>query len=120
VDAQSGRWLADRVDGGWVINGKKIFASLAGSADYYGVLCTEKKENLSRRDTMYFAVPADAEGVSVVGDWDPLGMRGTVSRDLLFEDVFVPDGVRLRVRAGDAVRGGETVLAVLEGTTAPE
>lgn len=35
-------------------------------------------------------------------------------------DVFVPDGVRLRVRAGDAVRGGETVLAVLEGTTAPE
>ena len=87
--------LADRVDGGWVINGKKIFASLAGSADYYGVLCTEKKENLSRRDTMYFAVPADAEGVSVVGDWDPLGMRGTVSRDLLFEDVFVPDDAAL-------------------------
>ena len=35
-------------------------------------------------------------------------------------DVFVPRGVRLRVRAGDAVRGGETILAVLEGTTAPE
>ena len=87
--------LAERVEGGWVINGKKIFASLAGSADYYGVLCTEKKENLSRRDTMYFAVPADAEGVSVVGDWDPLGMRGTVSRDLLFENVFVPDDAAL-------------------------
>ena len=87
--------LAERVEGGWVINGKKIFASLAGSADYYGVLCTEKKENLSRRDTMYFAVPADTEGVSVVGDWDPLGMRGTVSRDLLFENVFVPDDAAL-------------------------
>ena len=87
--------LADRVEDGWVINGKKIFASLAGSADYYGVLCTEKKENLSRRDTMYFAVPAEAEGVSVVGDWDPLGMRGTVSRNLLFEDVFVPDDAAL-------------------------
>ncbi len=87
--------LADRVDGGWVINGKKIFASLAGSADYYGVLCTEKKENLSRRDTMYFAVPADADGVSVIGDWDPLGMRGTVSRDLLFENVFVSDDAAL-------------------------
>ena len=46
---------ATRVDGGWLINGKKIFASLAGSADYYGVLCTEKKENLSRADTMYMA-----------------------------------------------------------------
>ena len=28
--------LASKVDGGWRINGKKIFASLAGAADYYG------------------------------------------------------------------------------------
>ncbi len=35
-------------------------------------------------------------------------------------DVFVPEGVRLRVRTGDVVRGGETILAVLEETTAPE
>jgi len=36
-------------------------------------------------------VPASAQGVSVVGDWDPLGMRGTVSRTLLLKDVFVPE-----------------------------
>ena len=87
--------MASRTDGGWLINGKKIFASLSGSADYYGVLCTEEKENLSRKDTMYVAVPADADGVEVVGDWDPLGMRGTVSRTLLFKDVFVPDDAAL-------------------------
>lgn len=86
---------ATRTDGGWLINGTKIFASLAGSADFYGVLCTEKKENLSRKDTMYMAVPADADGVEVVGDWDPLGMRGTVSRNLVFKDVFVPDDAAL-------------------------
>ena len=28
-------------DGGWIVNGKKIFASLSGHADYYGALCTE-------------------------------------------------------------------------------
>jgi len=33
--------------------------------------------------------------VQVVGDWDPLGMRGTVSRNLLFTDVFVPETARL-------------------------
>ena len=44
---------------------------------------------------MYVAVPADAEGVSVVGDWDPLGMRGTVSRNLLFDNVFVSDDEQL-------------------------
>jgi Acyl-CoA dehydrogenases len=38
----------------------------------------------SRRNTLYLAIPADAPGVQVVGDWDPLGMRGTVSRTLLF------------------------------------
>src|SRR3954449_11757510 len=78
--------------GGWIVNGKKIFASLSGHADYYGILCTERAEgeSASRRNTLYLAVPAKADGVSVVGDWDPLGMRGTVSRTLLLKDVFVP------------------------------
>ena len=81
------------VEGGFVVNGKKIFASLSGAADYYGVLCTERAEGeaASRRNTLYLAIPADAPGVQVVGDWDPLGMRGTVSRTLLFKDVFVPE-----------------------------
>lgn len=91
---------ATRVDGGWIINGKKIFASLSGAADYYGVLCGEMKpgERPSRKDTMYIAVPATAEGVEVVGDWDPLGMRGTVSRTLLLKDVFVEDDQALMPR----------------------
>jgi len=81
-----------KTDGGWLINGKKIFASLSGHANYYGALCTELSkpdDKPSRRNTMYVAVPADAEGVSVEGDWDPLGMRGTVSRTLIFNNVFV-------------------------------
>lgn len=91
--------VAKKVDGGYVINGKKIFASLAGAADWYGVLCTLERPGAegrgSRRDAMYLAVPAKADGVTVFGDWDPLGMRGTVSRNLLFKDVFVPDDARL-------------------------
>lgn len=87
-----------KVDGGWRINGKKIFASLSGHADYYGALCTAlmtADEKHSRRNTMYIAVPADAEGVTVTGEWDPLGMRGTVSRTLIFDNVFVPDEAQL-------------------------
>jgi alkylation response protein AidB-like acyl-CoA dehydrogenase len=79
------------VAGGWVVNGRKIFASLSGSADHYGILCTEMhgEDRPSRRDTLYLAVPARAPGVTVTGSWDPLGMRGTVSRDLVMADVFV-------------------------------
>jgi alkylation response protein AidB-like acyl-CoA dehydrogenase len=81
------------VKGGFIVNGKKIFASLSGAADYYGVLCTERAEGegASRRNTLYLAIPASAEGVTLTGDWDPLGMRATVSRTLLFKDVFVPE-----------------------------
>ena len=91
---------ARAVAGGFLLNGKKIFASLSGAADYYGVLCTERGEGekASRRNTLYLAVPATAAGVSVVGDWDPLGMRGTVSRTLLFNDVFVPEDEMLMPR----------------------
>jgi alkylation response protein AidB-like acyl-CoA dehydrogenase len=87
--------LATRVDGGYKVHGRKIFASLAGAADVYGVLCTLDKPGATQRDSLYLAVPADAPGVTVTGDWDPLGMRGTVSRTLVFDDVFVPDTARL-------------------------
>jgi len=87
-----------KTDNGWVINGKKIFASLSGHADYYGALCTELDSPdapHSRRNTMYIAIPADAKGVRVEGEWDPLGMRGTVSRTLIFENVEVDKQAQL-------------------------
>ena len=82
---------AKPVDGGWRVTGRKVFASLSGHANYYGVLCTEMTgdERLSRRNTLYLAIPGDAPGVGVTGEWDPLGMRGTVSRTLELNDVFV-------------------------------
>jgi alkylation response protein AidB-like acyl-CoA dehydrogenase len=89
---------ATRVDGGWRIDGKKIFASLSGAAHYYGVLCTEARPELSMRDTLYLSVPADAPGLTVTGDWDPLGMRGTVSRTLVFNGVTVPDDAQMMPR----------------------
>jgi alkylation response protein AidB-like acyl-CoA dehydrogenase len=64
------------------------------------VLCTERgrDEAASRRNTLYLAIPANAPGVSVVGEWDPLGMRATVSRTLLLEDVFVAENEMLMPR----------------------
>jgi alkylation response protein AidB-like acyl-CoA dehydrogenase len=74
------------VDGGYLVTGRKIFASLSGAADYYNVICQVEGEEVIR----LLGVPADAEGVTLQGEWDPLGMRGTVSRTLLMHDVFVP------------------------------
>ena len=100
---------ARKVEGGWLVNGRKIFASLSGAADYYGVLCTEDKgdEKPDARDTLYLAVPATSEGFAISGDWDPLGMRGTVSRNLTFKDVFVTDDEQLMPR-GVYFKGAQT------------
>jgi alkylation response protein AidB-like acyl-CoA dehydrogenase len=85
---------------GWVINGKKIWASLSGAANYYGILCTEDlgDQAPNPKDTLYIAVPATSEGLAISGDWNPMGMRGTVSRNLTFKDVFVPDEEQLMPR----------------------
>ena len=92
---------ATRTDGGWLLNGKKIFTSLSGAADYYGLFCSEHRpgtDAASLRDAMFVAVPRDAPGLTITGDWDPLGMRATVSRNLLLRDVFVPDTAQLLPR----------------------
>jgi alkylation response protein AidB-like acyl-CoA dehydrogenase len=100
---------ARKVEGGWLVNGRKIFASLSGAADYYGVLCTEDKGDAHPdvRDTLYLAVPATSEGFAISGDWNPLGMRGTVSRNLTFKDVFVSDDEQLMPR-GIYFKGAQT------------
>jgi alkylation response protein AidB-like acyl-CoA dehydrogenase len=79
---------ARAVDGGWRVTGRKIFASLSGAANFYNVICQVPGDETIR----FLGVPADADGVTSVDDWDPLGMRATVSRTLLMDDAFVPSG----------------------------
>jgi alkylation response protein AidB-like acyl-CoA dehydrogenase len=78
---------ATRTEGGWLVTGRKIFASLSGAANFYNVTCQVDGEDFIR----LLGVPSQAQGVTLQGEWDPLGMRGTVSRTLLMDDVFVPD-----------------------------
>ncbi len=95
---------------GWVIAGRKIWASLSGAADYYGILCTEAADEastLDMRDTLYIAVPAASSGLTISGEWNPMGMRGTVSRNIAFDDVFVPDDEQLLPR-GQYYRAAQT------------
>jgi alkylation response protein AidB-like acyl-CoA dehydrogenase len=77
---------AKPVDGGFAVTGRKIFASLAGAASAYNLTVQVPGEDRLR----FVSVRADNPGVRIVGDWDTLGMRGTDSRTLLFEDAFVP------------------------------
>lgn len=77
---------AEPVDGGFVVTGRKIFASLSEAAGIHDIVALSPGE----KDIRFLGVPADAEGLTITGDWDPLGMRGTISRTLEFDQVFVP------------------------------
>ena len=87
--------VAEKVDGGYRVNGRKFFVSLSGAANYFSTpaLLTGDTPWLER--TLYLKVPVDADGLSFVGDWDPMGMRATVSRSMVLEDVFIPDGAEV-------------------------
>jgi len=74
-----------------VVNGRKFFVSLAGCAPYYATPAIRLGEEPWIERTLYLQIPKDAPGVSFPGEWDPMGMRATVSRDMVLQDVFVPD-----------------------------
>ena len=82
---------ARKVEGGYVVNGRKFFVSLAGSAPYFATPAIRVGDEPWIERTLYLQIPKDAPGVSFPGEWDPMGMRGTVSRDMVLQDVFVPD-----------------------------
>ncbi len=76
--------------GGYLVNGRKFFVSSAGEADYYATPALLEGEGSWEERTLYLAIPGDATGMEFSGEWDPLGMRATVSRDLTLTDVWVP------------------------------
>ena len=82
---------ADKVDGGYRLNGRKFFVSLSDSADYFATPAILNADGAFVERTLYLKVPREAEGVIFSGDWDSIGMRATVSRNMVLKDVFVPD-----------------------------
>lgn len=77
------------VDGGYVINGRKHFCTMAGAAHRYMVHCTMRGANGDPLGLQMALVPHGSPGMQVASDWDTLGMRGTVSPSVEFKDCFV-------------------------------
>lgn len=69
----------------WVINGKKIFTSLAPALDYFLITATIEESG----EVGEFIIPKDSKGLSIMETWDTLGMRGTRSDDLILDDVVL-------------------------------
>jgi len=86
---------AQKIDGGYLVNGRKFFVSLAGAAPYFATPAIRLGDEPWIERTLYLQIPKGSTGVSFPGDWDPMGMRATVSRDMWLENVFVPDDAEI-------------------------
>ncbi|KAJ5238838.1 hypothetical protein N7468_003457 [Penicillium chermesinum] len=74
-DVVSMKTTAKEVDGGWVLNGTKMWITNGPDADYIVVYAKTEPEKASKGITAFL---------------DKLGMRGSNTGELVFDNVFVP------------------------------
>ena len=97
------------VDGGFRVSGRKVFASQVPVGDVFSTMFVLDGDT-DERVILNMAVPVKADGVTVLDNWDTLGMRGTGSQDVVIEDVFVPEEKVLARRPYGVVDGPLQVI----------
>jgi acyl-CoA dehydrogenase len=89
------RTEAVRGDGGWIINGEKIWSSSAHVADYLLLLArTDKNVAKRHQGVTLFWIPTKSPGVKIT-PLPKLGMRAMGSCAVHLQNVFVPDSLVL-------------------------
>lgn len=107
------RTSAKRVDGGWRVTGRKIFATQSVALNRYFAEATCAERTLSSSSSkragtiVSFLIPPDTSGFVIKDDWNTLGMRATESRSTEFKDAFISDAQVFLERPVFA-RGGVT------------
>ncbi len=88
---------ATLVDGGFVINGQKRWATFAPALDYF--LVSAAMETPDGPTLGAFAVRAPTAGLTLVDRWsDGLSLRASGSFDVMLDGVFVPEARLIDIR----------------------
>jgi alkylation response protein AidB-like acyl-CoA dehydrogenase len=107
-DAASLRTKAVRDGDDWVITGTKAWITHGGIADFYTVMARTGGEG--SRGITAFLVPGDAEGLSAAAPEKKMGMKGSPTAQVHFDEVRVPDSRRL----GEEGQGFAIALSALD------
>jgi alkylation response protein AidB-like acyl-CoA dehydrogenase len=110
-DTASMRTRAVRDGDSWVLNGQKSWITNAGESQYYTVMAVTDPD-AGKRGISAFVVEKDDEGLSFGAPERKLGIKGSPTRELLFDDLRIPAD---RI-VGDEGSGLRTALATLDHT----
>ncbi|MBN2562661.1 MAG: acyl-CoA dehydrogenase family protein [Phycisphaerae bacterium] len=103
----------------WVINGTKLFVTTGAEANL--IVLFVRTEEGDKRNASCLIVPKDTPGVEVGKHEDKLGIRGSSTTELIFEDARVPAenllgergaGLRIAMMAIDGGRIGIGAQAI--------
>jgi len=109
-DAAATRTRAEKVPGGWRVNGTKAYIT-NGSVAKYITFTARTAAGSSTRDIGAFVAETDVPGFRVGKREKKMGLRGSDTVEVVFEDVFVPDGGLL----GEASGGFKAFMKTLTG-----
>ncbi len=89
-DTSAMKTTATRMDGGYLINGRKQFITNGGEAELYTIIALTDKER-GIRGTSAFLVEKGCPGFSFGREEKKMGIRASVTRELIFEDCLIPE-----------------------------
>ncbi|MEE2039634.1 acyl-CoA dehydrogenase family protein [Nocardiopsis sp. CT-R113] len=97
----------------WVLNGQKSWITNAGVSEYYTVLAVTDPEGARGRNISAFVLHADDAGFTLGEPERKLGIKGSPTRELFFDNVRIPgdrivgapgEGLKIALRTLDHTR----------------
>lgn len=93
-DASSLRTKVERSGDGWVLNGSKKWITNAGESEFYSVIA-QGDPSLGSKGITAFVVEKSDPGVSFGAPEKKMGMRGSPTREVYFDNVQLSDDRRI-------------------------
>jgi alkylation response protein AidB-like acyl-CoA dehydrogenase len=90
IDKAKVQTLAVKKDGGYILNGRKIFISGGHFSTWHMVICYEDLKKPAEK-LMIFAAKTGMQGFSFGHKEKKMGQKACVASELIFEDCFIPD-----------------------------
>lgn len=103
----------EQPDGSFLLNGQKSWITNAGVSDYYTVLAVTDPDGERGRNVSAFVVEKSDEGFSFGEPEKKLGIKGSPTRELIFENCSIPgdrmigapgEGLKIALRTLDHTR----------------
>jgi alkylation response protein AidB-like acyl-CoA dehydrogenase len=101
---------AKQEDGSYILNGGKAWITNSGVADYY-LIMAKTDPDAGAKGISVFIIPKDAEGLSIGKFEHKMGMRGSATCELSFNNIHIPESDRV----GREGLGFKVAMIALDG-----